>query len=88
MAVGRTQDRIGREASGNQAEAAAGLEWRWGGGEKQLDPGVFWRLSVQDCSGVGYGRGRIKHKFGVELEEGAFSGLMRTGDSHVVRKGT
>lgn len=82
-----------RKASGDKAEAAAGqvrggagLEWRWGRGEKQLDWGVFLRLTLQACSRVGYRRIKI----GLELSwgEGAFPGLERTGDSHMIREGT
>ena len=84
---------VRRKASGDKAEAAAGqvrggaeLEWRWGRGEKQLDWGVFLRLTLQDCSRVGYRR--IKIGLGLSWGEGAFPGLERTGDSHMIREGT
>lgn len=81
-----TLDQVGRRSIGRPGRGSwTGVQV---GGEKQLGLGVFWRLSVQDCSGVGYKRGRIKGKFGVELGEGTLSGLGRNGDSHVVRKGT
>lgn len=47
---------------------------------------MFLRLTLQDCSRVGYRRIKI----GLELScgEGAFPGLERTGDSHIIREGT
>lgn len=45
-------------------------------------------MSLQDCSGIRYRRGRMKARFGVELGEGAFPGLRRMGHSRAVRKGT
>lgn len=45
------------------------LDWSGGGEVRSSWVWVFWRLSVQDCSGVGYRRGRIEGRFGVELGE-------------------
>lgn len=55
---------------------------------EQLCSGVFWKLSLQNCPGGRYRKGRIKNRFGVKQEGGSTSWVGRTGDSHVIREGT